>query len=196
MVAFQRTDCVSTYTHCRSGYVQSHSFRSPRTIVQRLSSTLGWVIQHGHQFCPSSLSSKHEACFKLGFQEISFFPLWFCLCRTWRTNLPKGACALLLTSVDHDRAPVVGVRVNVLLSRYLIEPCGSGKSKLTYLCRADVRYVLSLILAWWRSWRRLRLFVWCKKWLKWMHYCVLVLNEEWCLLNNTFTFLDLLATAV
>ncbi|XP_006974025.2 rho GTPase-activating protein 7 isoform X2 [Peromyscus maniculatus bairdii] len=59
--------------------------------------------------------------------------------RTWRTNLPRGACALLLTSVDHDRAPVVGVRVNVLLSRYLIEPCGSGKSKLTYMCRADLR---------------------------------------------------------
>ncbi|XP_047405243.1 rho GTPase-activating protein 7 isoform X1 [Sciurus carolinensis] len=59
--------------------------------------------------------------------------------RTWRTNLPKGACALLLTSVDHDRAPVAGVRVNVLLSRYLIEPCGSGKSKLTYMCRADLR---------------------------------------------------------
>ncbi|XP_004382848.1 rho GTPase-activating protein 7 isoform X1 [Trichechus manatus latirostris] len=59
--------------------------------------------------------------------------------RTWRTNLPKGACALLLTSVDHDRAPVVGVRVNVLLSRYLIEPCGSGKSKLTYMYRADLR---------------------------------------------------------
>ncbi|XP_058145870.1 rho GTPase-activating protein 7 isoform X2 [Dasypus novemcinctus] len=59
--------------------------------------------------------------------------------RTWRTNLPKGACALLLTSVDHDRAPVVGVRVNVILSRYLIEPCGPGKSKLTYLCRADLR---------------------------------------------------------
>nr|XP_036853231.1 rho GTPase-activating protein 7 isoform X2 [Manis javanica] len=59
--------------------------------------------------------------------------------RTWRTNLPKGACALLLTSVDHDRAPVVGVRVNVLLCRYLIEPCGSGKSKLTYMCRADLR---------------------------------------------------------
>ncbi|XP_028382174.1 rho GTPase-activating protein 7 isoform X1 [Phyllostomus discolor] len=59
--------------------------------------------------------------------------------RTWRTNLPKGACALLLTSVDHDRAPVVGVRANVLLSRYLIEPCGSGKSKLTHMCRADLR---------------------------------------------------------
>uniref|UniRef100_A0A5F9D1K9 Rho GTPase-activating protein 7 n=1 Tax=Oryctolagus cuniculus TaxID=9986 RepID=A0A5F9D1K9_RABIT len=59
--------------------------------------------------------------------------------RTWRTNLPKGACALLLTSVDHDRAAVVGVRVNVLLSRYLMEPCGPGKSKLTYMCRADLR---------------------------------------------------------
>nr|XP_044987636.1 rho GTPase-activating protein 7 isoform X2 [Jaculus jaculus] len=63
----------------------------------------------------------------------------FVVLRTWRTNLPKGACALLLTSVDHDRAPVAGVRVNVLLSRYLIEPCGSGKSKLTYMCRADLR---------------------------------------------------------
>lgn len=46
---------------------------------------------------------------------------------------------LLATSVDHDRAPVAGVRVNVLLSRYLIEPCGSGKSKLTYMCRTDLR---------------------------------------------------------
>lgn len=52
---------------------------------------------------------------------------------------------LLATSVDHDRAPVVGVRVNVLLSRYLIEPCGSGKSKLTYMCRIDLRYGLLLL---------------------------------------------------
>ncbi|XP_054845484.1 rho GTPase-activating protein 7 isoform X2 [Eublepharis macularius] len=59
--------------------------------------------------------------------------------RTWRTNLPKGACALLCSSVEHDRAPVLGVRVNVLLSRYLIEPCSSGKSKVTYMCRIDLR---------------------------------------------------------
>ncbi|KAJ6668599.1 hypothetical protein lerEdw1_012081 [Lerista edwardsae] len=59
--------------------------------------------------------------------------------RTWRTNLSKGACALLSSSVDHERAPVLGVRVNVLLSRYLIEPCSSGKSKLTYMCRTDLR---------------------------------------------------------
>lgn len=32
----------------------------------------------------------------------------------------------------------------MLLSRYLIEPCGSGKSKLTYMCRADLRYVMML----------------------------------------------------
>lgn len=46
---------------------------------------------------------------------------------------------LLATSVDHERAPVAGVRANVLLSRYLIEPCGSGRSKLTYMCRIDLR---------------------------------------------------------
>ncbi|XP_062431609.1 rho GTPase-activating protein 7 isoform X2 [Rhea pennata] len=63
----------------------------------------------------------------------------FVVLRTWRTNFPKGACVLLATSVDYDHAPVAGVRVNVLLSRYLIEPCGSGKSKLTYMCRIDLR---------------------------------------------------------
>ncbi|KAE8629645.1 hypothetical protein XENTR_v10000554 [Xenopus tropicalis] len=63
----------------------------------------------------------------------------FVVLRTWRTNLAKGACVLSCTSVDHDRAPQLGVRVNVLMSRYLIEPGSSGKSKLTYLCRADLR---------------------------------------------------------
>ncbi|KAG8453763.1 hypothetical protein GDO86_000404 [Hymenochirus boettgeri] len=63
----------------------------------------------------------------------------FVVLRTWRTNLPKGACVLSYTSVDHEQAPSLGVRVNVLLSRYLIEPCGTGKSKLTYLCRTDLR---------------------------------------------------------
>ncbi|XP_067386751.1 rho GTPase-activating protein 7 isoform X1 [Emydura macquarii macquarii] len=63
----------------------------------------------------------------------------YVILRTWRANLSKGACVLLASSVDHDRAPMVGVRVNVLLSRYLIEACGSGKSKLTYMCRIDLR---------------------------------------------------------
>ncbi|XP_067890965.1 rho GTPase-activating protein 7 isoform X2 [Heterodontus francisci] len=64
----------------------------------------------------------------------------YVLIRTWRTNLPKGSCALVATSVEHNGTPVVGgVRANALTSRYLIEPCGSGKSKLTYLCRVDTR---------------------------------------------------------
>uniref|UniRef100_A0A3Q3GZZ1 Rho GTPase-activating protein 7 n=1 Tax=Labrus bergylta TaxID=56723 RepID=A0A3Q3GZZ1_9LABR len=59
--------------------------------------------------------------------------------RTWMTDLPKGACALVCTSVDHEGAPVVGVRVNVLTSRYYIEPCGTNKSRLTYISRIDCR---------------------------------------------------------
>ncbi|XP_069780700.1 rho GTPase-activating protein 7 isoform X3 [Narcine bancroftii] len=64
----------------------------------------------------------------------------YVLIRTWKTNLPKGSCVLVATSVEHNGTPVVGgVRANALTSRYLIEPCGSGKSKLTYLCRIDTR---------------------------------------------------------
>uniref|UniRef100_A0A672YBB4 Rho GTPase-activating protein 7 n=1 Tax=Sphaeramia orbicularis TaxID=375764 RepID=A0A672YBB4_9TELE len=59
--------------------------------------------------------------------------------RTWATDLPKGACALLCTSVDHEGVPVVGVRVNVLTSRYFIEPCGTNKSRLTHISRIDCR---------------------------------------------------------
>ncbi|XP_014346376.1 rho GTPase-activating protein 7 isoform X2 [Latimeria chalumnae] len=59
--------------------------------------------------------------------------------RTWRSNLPKGACLLVATSVDHESAPVLGVRVNVLTAKYFIEPCGTGKSKLSYICRIDSR---------------------------------------------------------
>ncbi|KAK2817048.1 hypothetical protein Q5P01_025239 [Channa striata] len=59
--------------------------------------------------------------------------------RTWATDLPKGACALVCASVDHDGAPVVGVRANVLTSRYFIEPCGTNKSRLTHISRIDCR---------------------------------------------------------
>ncbi|XP_068445014.1 rho GTPase-activating protein 7 isoform X2 [Clinocottus analis] len=59
--------------------------------------------------------------------------------RTWVTDLPKGACALVCTSVDHEGARVVGVRTNVLTSRYFIEPCGNNKSRLTHISRNDCR---------------------------------------------------------
>ncbi|XP_045067918.1 rho GTPase-activating protein 7 isoform X1 [Coregonus clupeaformis] len=59
--------------------------------------------------------------------------------RMWVTDLPKGACALVSTSVDHDGAALLGVRANVLTSRYFIEPCGSNKSRLTHISRVDCR---------------------------------------------------------
>uniref|UniRef100_A0AAV2LLA4 Rho GTPase-activating protein 7 n=1 Tax=Knipowitschia caucasica TaxID=637954 RepID=A0AAV2LLA4_KNICA len=59
--------------------------------------------------------------------------------RTWATDLAKGACALVCSSVEHEGLPVVGVRVNVLMSRYFIEPCGSNKSRLVHLSRVDCR---------------------------------------------------------
>ncbi|XP_076001317.1 rho GTPase-activating protein 7 isoform X2 [Genypterus blacodes] len=59
--------------------------------------------------------------------------------RTWATDLPKGACALVCMSVDHEGAQVVGVRANVLTSRYYVEPCGSSKSRLTHISRIDCR---------------------------------------------------------
>ncbi|MEQ2193331.1 Dynein light chain Tctex-type [Xenoophorus captivus] len=59
--------------------------------------------------------------------------------RTWVTDLPKGACALVSTSVDHEGVPAVGVRVNVLTSRFYVEPCGVNKSRLTHISRIDLR---------------------------------------------------------
>ncbi|KAI1887617.1 hypothetical protein AGOR_G00192160 [Albula goreensis] len=59
--------------------------------------------------------------------------------RTWAADLPKGACALVSSSVEHSRAETMGVRANVLTSRYFIEPCGSTKSRLTYISRIDCR---------------------------------------------------------
>ncbi|XP_048388389.1 stAR-related lipid transfer protein 13-like isoform X2 [Stegostoma tigrinum] len=64
----------------------------------------------------------------------------FVTLRTWRTDLPKGTCAFVAISIEHDDAPLVGgVRAMVIDSQCLIEPCGSGKSRMTHLSRADLR---------------------------------------------------------
>ncbi|XP_006007833.1 stAR-related lipid transfer protein 13 [Latimeria chalumnae] len=64
----------------------------------------------------------------------------FVVLRTWRTDLPKGTCALVAISIDHEEAPLIGGgRTVVLDSQYLIEPCGSGKSRLTHICRIDLK---------------------------------------------------------
>uniref|UniRef100_A0A8C8RQ67 StAR related lipid transfer domain containing 13 n=1 Tax=Pelusios castaneus TaxID=367368 RepID=A0A8C8RQ67_9SAUR len=64
----------------------------------------------------------------------------FVVLRTWRTDLPKGVCTLVAISVEHEEAPLMGgVRAVVMDSQYLIEPCGSGKSRLTHVCRIDLK---------------------------------------------------------
>ncbi|CAH1267753.1 DLC1 [Branchiostoma lanceolatum] len=64
----------------------------------------------------------------------------FCTLRSWRTDLPHDTCVLVETSVQHQDAAIMGgLRGTVLASRYLIEPCGSGKSRLTHIVRIDTR---------------------------------------------------------
>lgn len=59
--------------------------------------------------------------------------------RTWRTDLARDACLLVETSVEHpDAHPIPNTtRGLVLASRYLVEPCGSGRSRLLHFSRVD-----------------------------------------------------------
>ncbi|XP_027586743.2 stAR-related lipid transfer protein 8 isoform X1 [Pipra filicauda] len=60
--------------------------------------------------------------------------------RRWRTDLPRGACLLMSLSVEHDKVPVEGgVKAVVMKSQYLIEPSAMGRSRVTHICRADLR---------------------------------------------------------
>ncbi|NXS52614.1 STA13 protein, partial [Brachypteracias leptosomus] len=60
--------------------------------------------------------------------------------RRWRTDLPRGACLLISISVEHDKLPVEGgIKAIVLTSQYLIEPSAMGRSRVTHICRADLR---------------------------------------------------------
>ncbi|XP_036404142.1 stAR-related lipid transfer protein 13-like [Megalops cyprinoides] len=64
----------------------------------------------------------------------------FVVLRRWCTDLPRGVCVLVSSSVDHDAVNLeAGVQALLLTSRCLIEPCGPGRSRLTHYCRADLR---------------------------------------------------------
>lgn len=61
--------------------------------------------------------------------------------RMWRSDLPRGGCLLVCQSLEPEQpVPESGVRALVLTSQYLMEPCGLGRSRLTHICRADLRY--------------------------------------------------------
>ncbi|XP_060516110.1 rho GTPase-activating protein 7 [Cylas formicarius] len=63
----------------------------------------------------------------------------YCVVRTWRVSIPRDGCLLVETSVEHpDAIPVPqSTRGLVLASRYLVEPCGSGRSRLVHFSRID-----------------------------------------------------------
>ncbi|XP_072285877.1 stAR-related lipid transfer protein 8 isoform X2 [Pyxicephalus adspersus] len=64
----------------------------------------------------------------------------FLVLRKWRTDLPRGGCALVSTSMDHATGqPEDGVQAVIVSLQYLMEPCGMGRTRLTYICRADLR---------------------------------------------------------
>uniref|UniRef100_G3U653 StAR related lipid transfer domain containing 8 n=1 Tax=Loxodonta africana TaxID=9785 RepID=G3U653_LOXAF len=64
----------------------------------------------------------------------------FVVLRMWRSDLPRGGCLLVSQSLDPEQpVPESGVRALMLTSQYLMEPCGLGHSRLTHVCRADLR---------------------------------------------------------
>lgn len=71
----------------------------------------------------------------------SFFFMTLLCCRSWRSQLCKGSCALVCVSVDHDESQRRGaVRGVVLESQYLLEPCGTARTRLTHVSRVDLRW--------------------------------------------------------
>ncbi|KAL0994857.1 hypothetical protein UPYG_G00128170 [Umbra pygmaea] len=60
--------------------------------------------------------------------------------RSWRSDVFKGCSVLVCASVDHeDSAAMATVRGVVLESQYLLEPCGTGRSRMTHICRVDLK---------------------------------------------------------
>lgn len=60
--------------------------------------------------------------------------------RRWHTDLPRGACLLISISVEHEKLPAEGgVKAVVLTSQYLMEPSAMGRSRVTHICRTDLR---------------------------------------------------------
>uniref|UniRef100_A0A6I8NYW8 StAR related lipid transfer domain containing 8 n=1 Tax=Ornithorhynchus anatinus TaxID=9258 RepID=A0A6I8NYW8_ORNAN len=63
----------------------------------------------------------------------------------WRSDLPRGGCLLVSTSLEPGPPgpplPALegGVRALLFTSQYLMEPCGPALTRLTHICRADLR---------------------------------------------------------
>lgn len=111
------------------------------------SEVLHRIVRERHIWDPELHSAKivsqlQKNCEIFQFVRRKIVPLpneEYCVIRTWRTDLPKDACLVVETSVDHEDASAIPntIRGIVLASRYLIEPCGSGRSRVVHLSRVD-----------------------------------------------------------
>lgn len=61
--------------------------------------------------------------------------------RSLHTHLTREACIVIETSIDEPGVvfPQRAAKGVVLASRYLIEPCGSGRSKILHFSRVDIK---------------------------------------------------------
>ncbi|XP_035290278.1 rho GTPase-activating protein 7 isoform X2 [Anguilla anguilla] len=66
-------------------------------------------------------------------------PLDHVLLRTWQRDPSSGATVLAAASTEHPDAPPRGVRAQVLTCVHLLEPLGTGRARLTHVCRTDTR---------------------------------------------------------
>ncbi|KFD68907.1 hypothetical protein M514_08264 [Trichuris suis] len=101
-----------------------------------------WDVNMG---CSRVLKKIRKRCdvFQYTFVQMPPLPCTeFCVLRIWETDMPefRGGCVLVEFSVDHQPAEPVGeVQANVFASRYVIEPAGRGRSRLTHISRIDLR---------------------------------------------------------
>lgn len=65
----------------------------------------------------------------------------FCVsCRSWQYDVSSQNYVLVATSVSHPSASLQGgIRATQLATFYLVEPLDSERSRLSYICRADMR---------------------------------------------------------
>ncbi|XP_050497225.1 rho GTPase-activating protein 7-like [Diabrotica virgifera virgifera] len=64
----------------------------------------------------------------------------YCVIRTWKSDLSTDSCTIVETSVEYpERLKVPNTFHSIVLaSKYIIEPYGSGKSKIIHFSRVDI----------------------------------------------------------
>uniref|UniRef100_A0A673KEW7 Si:dkeyp-23e4.3 n=1 Tax=Sinocyclocheilus rhinocerous TaxID=307959 RepID=A0A673KEW7_9TELE len=110
-----------------------NSFKRDRTSMRQRKYNLGRPDQR-------DLSCSAVCGISLHDFSITTFP--FSSCRMWQSDHSMGSLFVSSTSVEHAAVAVRGVRAQVFCSFFLIEPLGSKKSRVTHLCRTDMRCYL------------------------------------------------------